>query len=96
MLRVEPIGRIDAALQFEIAFMPEFPQDVSGAGAIAVVDLHNPVLVANGNKKIAVIRGIGDGIRVCPVREVHGVAIDIEMIKLVPDPDRIEVLVKVP
>src|SRR4051794_16211558 len=55
-------GRVD----LEVPILPETPNHIALALAIAVVDLYHPVLMAGGVKNIAV-RGVLQGVSVKPV-----------------------------
>ena len=54
MLRVEPIRRVGASLQCEIAALAQTPDDVARSLPIFIVNLDDPILVADGDKEITV------------------------------------------
>ena len=69
------------------------PHDVAGAGAVVVVDLYQPILMADGDDQIAVELRIEDCVCMGPVRVHIGMAVDIQVIELVPQPNRMVILV---
>src|SRR5260370_194778 len=84
-------GWVGRGLQGEGAVFSEAPQNSSGAGAIGIIDLHDPVLVPYGNKKVAVIFGVEDSVGVSPVREEQRMTVGIEVIELIPRPHGLHV-----
>ena len=88
MLRIKRVRGVGAALQSEIAALSQAPKDVTGAFSILIVNLY-------GEQEIAVIGGIHDRVGVRPVREEIGVAVDIQMVKRVPHPNRLQVGVEI-
>jgi hypothetical protein len=69
--------------------LPKTPQNIACAVAIPIVYLHDPILMPDGEKQITVIRGIHDGVGVCPVRKQIRVAVDIQVAKSVSNPNRL-------
>ena len=95
MLRIKPVRGVGAALQSEIAALSQAPKDVTGAFSILIVNLYDPILMPDGEQEIAVIGGLHDRVGVRPVREEIGVAVDIQMVKRVPHPNRLQVGVEI-
>src|SRR5271165_545488 len=94
MLRIEPVRR-RIRLQREIPLVTEFPQYVARTTSVPIVNLQDPMLMAQGKQETAVVRDIKQGIGMGPIRKVDGMAIHIEMIESIPHPDRVVVSVKV-
>ncbi len=65
----------------------ELPEDVSGSGAVVVVNFDEPILVTDGDDEVAVVLGIDDGVGVGPVRIAVGTAVGVQMVELIPGPD---------
>ena len=65
----------------------ELPEDVSGAGAVVVVNFDEPILVADGDDEVAVVLGIDDGVGVSPVRIHVGTTVGVQVVEFVPGPD---------
>ena len=95
MLRIIPIGWVGSALQREVTTFTEPPEDVARAGTIVVVDFEDPVLVAHGDEDVVIVGCVDDRVGMRPVGEAHGMTIYIEVIKLIPYPNRLQVLVEV-
>src|SRR5271168_2984346 len=55
VLSVKPVGGVDGPLQGKVSAFPQLPEDRAGPGPILIVDLDDPVLVANGDQEIAVV-----------------------------------------
>ena len=71
------------------------PNDVSRPSSVRIVNLHQPVLVTDGDDQVAVARRVEDGVGVGPVRIQVGPPGGIEVVKLIPEPDGIVILVQV-
>src|SRR5580765_517490 len=66
------------------------PDDVADPGAVHIINLDYPALVADREEKIAVIGRVHDGVGVGPIRITHKGTSDIQMIKAVPHPPKLE------
>ena len=71
------------------------PEHVAAAGSILIIDLYNPGLVAQRKQQIAVTRRIHQSVAVGPVRQAAEMAVDVEIVKGVPRPHRIPILVEI-
>lgn len=95
MLSKEPIGVGSGILQREVSLGSKLPQYISGAGAVAIINLQNPRLVPKGKQEISVVLGIDQRIGVSPVGKEHRMAVYIELVERIPDPNRIVVCIEV-
>jgi len=81
MLGVVPFRGAYACGQGEVAIGPKPPKDAAVAGAILILDLDDPMLMAHGKQEVAVVGRIDDRIGVSPVGKAEGVAVHGEMIE---------------
>ena len=94
VLRVRPIGGIGAADECEVASLPKVPEDVAGTLSVFVINLEDPVLVSQGDQQVTVAR-VEQRVRMRPIGERERMAIDIQMIERVLNPNRIEICIQV-
>ena len=71
------------------------PEEVTRASTVVLVNLHEPVLVANGNNQVTVISRINYRVRVRPVRIRIRMPDDVQGIELIPDPYGFVILVQI-
>ena len=95
MLCIGPIGGICATLQREIASLSEMPENAARALAVVVVDLEHPVLVSERDDEVAIARRVHDCVGMGPIGKGHGMADDVQVIELVPDPNWLEVRIEI-
>src|SRR5438105_10396667 len=95
VLEGEPETRIAALGEGEISLIAKPPEHVAAAGSILIIDLYNPGLVAQRKQQIAVTRRIHQSVAVGPVRQAAEMAVDVEIVKGVPRPHRIPILVEI-
>ncbi len=86
--------RGSTAHQREVALVAQMPEDVAGPGAVRVVNLDHPILMAHRKNQIAVTGG-EHRVRVRPIRKEVRVASHVQMIECIPNPNWIQIGIKV-
>ena len=95
----KPIHRVNGICSSrqkrKIALVAELPYDTAITVTVVVIDLHNPGLVAAREHERFIVRRIDNGIAVGPIGGGHWMAIDIQVVEGVPEPDGIVILVEI-
>jgi len=99
MLGVEPVkwtgGIRRTGQQIKVSLVTKSPHDAAIADTVVVIDFNDPSLGAHGNHQGLIVRRIDHRVAVQPIRKIHGMAIDVEVVEGIPKPDRFVILVEV-